>query len=77
MKKVLSIVAIAAVTALVACGPSAEQVAKEKAIQDSIANATAAAVTAAADSALKAQATATTDSAATTAAPAATETTTH
>jgi hypothetical protein len=41
MKKVLSIVAIAAMTALVACGPSAEEKAKMEAdakrMQDSIA----------------------------------------
>ena len=44
MKKVLSLVAIAAMTTLVACGPSAEEkAATEKAKQDSIAAAEAAA----------------------------------
>ena len=49
MKKVLSLVAIAAMTPLVACGPSAEEkAATEKAKQDSLAE------VAAADSMLKA-----------------------
>jgi hypothetical protein len=42
MKKVLSIVAVAALTSLVACGPSAEELAKKEQMkQDSIAKATA------------------------------------
>lgn len=65
MKKVLSIVAIAAMTALVACGPSAEEKAKMEAdakrMQDSIAAALTN-LTAVADTA----ATAPVDSAATT-----------
>ena len=56
MKKVLSLVAIAAMTTLVACGPSAEEkAATEKAKQDSIAASQAAMAEA---EAAKAQATA-------------------
>ena len=56
MKKSLSLVAVAAMFALVACGPSAEEkAAKEKATQDSI---TAVESARAAEEAAKAQATA-------------------
>jgi hypothetical protein len=59
MKKVLSIVAVAAMTALVACGPSAEEKAKMEAeakrLQDSISNAMTA-LTTAADSTMNASA---------------------
>ncbi len=75
MKKVFSIVAVAAITALVACGPSADQKANEQRIADST-KAALAASQATADSLLKAQTAAATptDSAATTATPATTET---
>lgn len=53
MKKVFSTLLVAGVIALVSCGPSAEEkAAAEKAVQDSIANAEAAANAAAEQSAM-------------------------